>query len=147
MAISRSDIASYLANELHYLSAYIQLPETDTPQGFGYAIDQTVNLLGYMDEDGATLPIPSSKLIETRAVARYYGLKRLWTVLASMIDTSIGGAGSSRRDSQIFEHLTLLLKQARNEAAAYGYEVEPSSEDIIEIGFLMLDFLQPKPIN
>jgi hypothetical protein len=136
-------VLTYLANTLHVLATQAGVAETDTADGWAYAIDQAFAALGYEDTDAAT-SLPNTATPQARAVARYYALETIWTALAARVDTSRREPGETvatvtERHDQRFQHVAALLAEAKAHAAALGVPVEAAPEMTLErIG---LDFL------
>jgi hypothetical protein len=137
VSTSRAALAAYLANELRPLAARTHLPDLDSPEGLRYALDRAYARLSL----SADVDVPDASDSAARALARYYGLRRVWERLAIMPESS-GTAGSdvAANARTAFGNVKQLLDEARADCAAFGVPVDGRGAAAFRF---TLDFLEP----
>lgn len=144
MAITRTQVASYLHSQFVRLAAEVkQTAADDSPTGYGPDIDQAFRKLGVAYADLATATIDDLKDADLFALARYFALLRFAALVSTKVDQDAGFAMQSGR-SGVFRSVMDLLKEAKAELVVLGYlPAEDGSGGAFALIDLNLDYLEP----
>jgi hypothetical protein len=121
MGYTRVQVKTYLVNELAALVAEAKQPATDSPAGFGPAIDKALRTLGYAETTLATATVSDAQVPAYLALSKYHALLRIWATLATRADVQARNVMGPR--AQVFQHVRDLVNIAAAECATFGYPV------------------------
>jgi hypothetical protein len=131
----RAEAVEYLSLTFSTIAAKLGIPATDTPQGYAYIIDSSLEVLGVSSQEE-----PESDALY-KAALDYFALRAFWRQTATLVDTNIDGVPINR--SQFAKNLKDMMDEAATVAGAAGIDVGTGSA--LEMGRLNLDFLEPAP--
>lgn len=141
MSLSRTDLLTYLQNSFDVLATETGVATTDTAAGFGSAIDYALRRTGTLHADLATGTIPDDEEDAGYLFASYAALQRYLRALAIQVDITVDGPDISKKRSQTFAHVKILLDTIKDDLALLGY-----GEAAFEMGRINLDFLEPEEV-
>lgn len=135
MALSKSSAAQILDAKLKRLANEVkQVAHDDSADGYGPDLDDALRRMALSDISAVNTPTLEAAYL---VIARWYALVRLASLLATRVDTeSIAVEGD--RDT-IFDHVVLLIRQAVDEAAVYGYVLQTRDDGQIGSGLTPVD--------
>lgn len=138
MAIARLDLLTHLDSQFAPLVVATLPPLTSQAAAYGTAIDQAFRALGIAQADIATATITDAQTPDAIALAEYYSLLRFTRALTPQVDVSVDGPRLDKQRSQFFDHVNLMLTEARTELTSRGYLAQGW-----DIQRLELDYLEP----
>jgi len=130
MAFTRADALAYLASEFSDLALETGLSETDTPAGYGGAIDGALLEYGVAFSDLAGGAVAESDVIAFRALLRYFALLRFSHKLVTRVDIFTEHPSPDVRRSQAVRNVMKLLDEAKVECIGWGYLTELTKNDL-----------------
>lgn len=119
--MNRAQLTTYLVNKFGALAADTGTALTDTSDGFGPAIDQSLRVLGVDEEDLATAVVTGKLVIHWQALADYFLLDMFETKLIVRVDTALDERVVSRLESQAAKNLRPKVEAALKVCQRYGY--------------------------
>lgn len=141
MSLSRADLLLHLQSEFAALATDTGQATTDTAGGFGPAIDYALRQTGTAQADVATRTVPAGSEDDGLLLAEYAALRRFARALAGRVDISLDAPSASRRESQAFAQVKVLLDAVRKELEECGYLASAFT-----LGSLNLDIFEPEAV-
>lgn len=136
--MERADALTYLQNQFAGLAYVTGQATTDTPAGYGPAIDQALRALGYTSDQLATADVADTSTVDYLALADYYALVRFSRALVVSVDEERQTGSGRRSRENLAGKVTALLEESRKALGDLGY-----LGATWESGALSLDFLEP----
>lgn len=134
-ALTLASAAQVLDAKLKYLANEVrQLTHADDVDGYGIDLNDALRRMNVADIALITEPLQQAAYL---VIARWYALVRFASLLATRVDTE-SFAVEGDRDT-IFQNVVVLIRQAVDEAATYGYVLQTRDEGQIGIGLQPVD--------
>lgn len=118
----------HLANEIR------QVTHAEGVDGYGIDLDDASRRMGISDPSELPVGVQQSAYL---VIARWYALVRFASLLATRVDTESFSVEGDRET--IFQNVIVLIRQAVDEAAVYGYVLQTRDQAQIGIGLQPVD--------
>ncbi len=141
MGMSRAQANTYLANQYGALATLTGQLATDSATGYGPAIDDALLKLGVAYSSIVSYTVDDGLVNDYRVLLRLFALRQFESQLASNNTFEMTGDGVKAKEAAELMQVRALLAEATQEATALGYITR---HDILRMGRLTLDFLEPK---
>jgi hypothetical protein len=138
VALARADLYTYLDGQFSGLATATLPALTTLPAVYDPAIDQALRALGVAQVALPTAAVTDDQTPDALALAEYYSLLRFARALTQQVDLQAQAPRLAKKRSQFFDHVHLLLQDARAELLSRGYLGQGW-----DIQRLELDFLEP----
>lgn len=119
--MNRAQLTVYLTNKFGALADDTMTAKTDTDDGFAPAIDQSLRVLGFDEDELATAVVTGKYVIHWQALADYFLLDLFETKLVMRVDTALDERAVSRLESQAAKALRPKVDAALKICQRYGY--------------------------
>ena len=134
----RVDLYNYLNGQFAPLVAATLPAGTTGPTAYDPAIDQALRALGIAEAALSTAQVTDAQTSDTIVLSEYYSLLRFSRALSLQVNVQLGHPRIAKQRSQLFDHVHLLLTEARTELINRGYLGQGWDIERLE-----LDFLEP----
>jgi hypothetical protein len=133
--LSKASAAQVLDVKLKHLANEIrQLTHAEDVNGYGIDLDDASRRMGISDPIDLPVGVQQSAYL---VIARWYALVRFASLLATRVDTESFSVEGDRET--IFQNVIVLIRQAVDEAAVYGYVLQTRDQAQIGIGLTPVD--------
>lgn len=124
MGMSRTNAVTYLHQQFSTLEDLLDVPPSDSPDGYSEVITDALLLLKKAYED-STSPtyLVTDKISDYRLLLRYFALYKFKALLATDESYAVGGANINTKRSVAFSQVNVLLQDVVNSLLALSYPV------------------------
>jgi hypothetical protein len=136
--MTRAQLLTRLQNKFSAITANIGMATTDTAEGYGPVLDDTLRAMGFTEAQLASPVIADEDIRTVLILAEYYALEQFAIHLTVRFSVGLDGGALVVQLQQVFQQVKAMLDAARVKAQRTGRLSSGAG-----YGDLLLDFLEP----